>query len=80
MWCETRPEGSPEADHQAAAKMTSVDFNPGPCARWGQWESSRVGAAEVSFVEGQGGGLEMEERAGGKEPTTGMRSHRQEET
>lgn len=80
MWCETRPEGSPEADHQAAAKMTSVDFNPGPCARWGQWESSRVGAAEVSFVEGQGGGLEMEERAGGKEPTIGMRSHRQEET
>lgn len=35
-------------------------------------------AAEGSFVEGEGGGLETEERGG--EPTVGMRSHRQEET
>lgn len=71
MWCETRPEGSPEADHQAAAKMMNVDFNPGPCARRGQWEPSGVRAAEVSFVEGEGGGLEMEERAGERSPQRG---------
>lgn len=76
---EIEAEGSPEVRSPGSgSKMMSGISTLGPMHAGGNGNSRGERAAEGSFVEGEGGGLETEERGG--EPTVGMRSHRQEET